>query len=147
MRSLGPPQHHYVVMAALWNLDRWIREGEAPPEAPRLKALASDKPGAPPRFVLDAVGNVQGGIRTPWVDVPTARLSGLGLGDPLGAALFGVTEPFDQEMLNKLYPTGRAEYLKKFGKSLELAIEAGFILPADASEIRALAAVMYHKVK
>ena len=138
------PQHHYVVMAALWNLDRWVREGEAPPEAPRLKALAGDKPGAPPQLVLDAVGNLQGGIRTPWVDVATARLSGLGPGDPLGAALFGVTEPFDQEMLDKLYPSGRAEYLKKFDKSLESAIEAGFILPADASEIRALAALMYH---
>jgi hypothetical protein len=140
------PQHHYVMMAALWNLDRWVREGEAPPEAAHLKALAGDR-GSPPQFVLDAVGNVQDGIRTPWVDVPIARLSGLALGDPLGAGLFGVTEHFDQAMLDNLYPAGRGEYVKKFDTSLVSAIKSGFILPADAAEIRTLAAAMYQGSK
>jgi hypothetical protein len=149
--ALGPqptplnsaPQHHYVLMAALSNLDRWVKDGKAPPKAPPLTALPGDKPGAPPTLVLDANGNAEGGIRTPWVDVPTARLSGLG-----GAAgQFGVTEPFDQATLDKLYPAGRAEYMGKFNKSLELAIKSGFILPADAVEIKALAAVMYSGLK
>ncbi len=137
------PQHHYVMSTALWSLDRWVKDGKAPPAAPRLKTQAGDKPGAPPQLVLDTNGDAEGGIRTPWVDVPTARLSGLGNSPGILAFLLGVTEPFDQAMLDKLYPGGRAEYLKKFNKSLESAIKLGFILPADGADIKALAASMY----
>jgi len=137
------PQHHYVLMTALWNLDRWTRDGKMPPVAPRLKTHAGDKSGAPPQLVFDANGDAEGGIRTPWVDVPTARLSGLGNSPGAIGALFGVTEPFDQATLDKLYPGGRAEYLKKFDKALESAIKSGFILRADAPDIKALAASMY----
>jgi hypothetical protein len=137
------PQHHYVLMTALWNLERWVKDGKMPPVAPRLKTLAGDKPGAPPQLVLDANGDAEGGIRTPWMDVPTARLSGLGNSPGAMGALFGVTEPFDQATLDKLYPGGRAEYLKKFDKALESAIKSGFILRADAADIKALAAAMY----
>src|SRR3546814_9293284 len=65
------PQHHYVMQAALRALDRWVRTGEAPPIAERLQVSDS---GA---LVLDAHGNARGGVRSPWVDVPTAQLSGL----------------------------------------------------------------------
>jgi Alpha/beta hydrolase domain len=137
------PQHHYVLMTALWNLDRWVKDGKMPPIAPRLKTVAGDKPGASPQLVLDANGDAEGGIRTPWEDVPTARLSGLGNSPGASGALFGVTEPFDEAMLGKLYPGGRAEYLKKFDKALDSAIKSGFILRADAADIKALAAAMY----
>jgi hypothetical protein len=137
------PQHHYVLSTALWNLDRWVKNGKMPPVAPRLKTLAGDKPGAPPQLVLDANGDAAGGIRTPWEDVPTARLSGIGNSPGAVGALFGVTEPFDQARLDKLYPGGRAEYLKQFDKALDSAIKAGFILRADAADIKALAAAMY----
>jgi hypothetical protein len=137
------PQHHYVVMTALWNLERWVRDGKEPPKAPRLNTLAGDKPGAPLQLVLDANGDAEGGIRTHWIDVPTARLSGLGNSPGAIGALLGVTEPFDQAMLDKLYPGGRAEYLKKFDKALDSAIKSGFILRADAPDIKALAAAMY----
>jgi len=144
--ALGPqpipinsaPQHHYVVMAALAGLDRWVRDGKAPPHAPRLSAHA-DKPGAAPTFAVDSNGIAKGGIRTPWVDVPIARLSGQGGGNPQ----FGLTQPFDQAKLDKLYPSGRGEYLKKFEVALATAIKSGFILPADAAEIKALASAMY----
>jgi Alpha/beta hydrolase domain len=137
------PQHHYVLMTALWNLDRWVKDGKMPPIAPRLKTATGDKPGAPLQLVLDSNGDAAGGIRTPWEDVPTARLSGLGNSPGAIGALFGVTETFDQATLDKLYPGGRAEYLKKFDKALDSAIKAGFILRADAPDIKALAAEMY----
>jgi hypothetical protein len=137
------PQHHYVVEAALWSLDRWVRTGQAPPEAPRMAAVAGDKPGDPPTLVYDANGNTEGGIRTPWVDAPTARLSGLGNSGGAFGFLVGVTEPFDQAKLATLYPGGRQEYLAKFDASLSAAIRSGFILPADEAEIRALAEAMY----
>lgn len=134
------PQHHYVAMAALSQLDRWVRTGKAPPKAPRMEIVKPEKAGEAPKLVLDAEGNAQGGIRTPWVDAPTAKLSGFGnTGGPFGF-LVGTTQPFDAATLGKLYPGGRPEYLKKFDASLSAAVKGGFILKADEGEIRALAA-------
>jgi hypothetical protein len=138
------PQHHYVVEAALWNLDRWIRTGKTPPKGVPMKLREADKPDAPPSLVLDANGLAEGGVRTPWVDVPIARLSGVGnSGGPLGN-LAGVCEPFDAATLGRLYPGGKSAYMKKFEASLASAIKAGFILPADKRDILDLAALAYH---
>jgi hypothetical protein len=124
------PQQHYVVQAALWQLDWWLQKGQAPPKAPTLK-LTEDKP---PKLVTDANGLAEGGVRTPWVDVPTARLSGAG-------SMVGIGKPFDTAALQRLYPGGKGEYLKKFEASLDTAIKAGFILPDDKVEIMGLAAL------
>jgi Alpha/beta hydrolase domain len=137
------PQHHYVVEAALWNLDRWIRTRQAPPKGEPMEIKPGENAEAPPTFMLDANGLAKGGVRTPWVDVPTARLSGVGnSGGPLGF-LVGVCEPFDAATLARLYPGGKREYLNKFEASLSSAIEAGFILAADRQEILELAAIAY----
>jgi hypothetical protein len=137
------PQHHYVLEAALWNLDRWIRIGQAPSKAGPIELSQDDQSGAPAGFVLDANGLAEGGVRTPWVDVPTARLSGVGnSGGPLGF-MVGVCEPFDSATLDRLYPGGKNAYLKKFEASLDLAIKAGFLLPADKQEILDLAGISY----
>lgn len=134
------PQHHYVAEAALAGLDTWVRTGKAPPKAPRLDLTAAAAPGQAPKLVPDANGNSKGGIRTPWVDAPTARLSGAGnAGGPFGF-LVGSTEPYDAATLARLYPGGKADYLKRFDASLDRAVAGGFILKADAPEIRALAA-------
>ena len=137
------PQHHYVIHAALWHLNEWIRTRKAPPRAVPLTLTSAGQPGRSSQFVVDAHGIVVGGVRTPWVDVPTARLSGVpNAGGPL-AFLVGVTEPFDAPTLDRLYPGGRREYLRKFEASLSAAIKAGFILAADRQEILDLAALGY----
>jgi hypothetical protein len=137
------PQHHYVAMAALSQLDRWVATGKAPPKAPRLATEPAAKAGEAPKLVLDANGNAKGGIRTPWVDAPTARLSGFGnTGGPFGF-LVGTTQPYDAATLARLYPAGKADYLKRFDASLGAAVKGGFVLPADQAEIRALAAANY----
>jgi len=136
------PQHHYVVEAALWNLDRWIKTGQAPPKAAPIK-LKDGQPGVPASLVLDTNGLAEGGVRTPWVDVPIAHLSGVGNSGGAVGFMAGVCEPFDAATLDRLYPGGKNEYLKKFEASLALAIKAGFILPADRQEILDLAAISY----
>jgi hypothetical protein len=137
------PQHHYVMQAALAALNRWVVSGQAPARGQRLNVNQS----AVPQLVPDESGNATGGIRSPWVDVPTARLSGLapGLGQaPRGLAdLLGVTEPLNAAKLSALYPGGQAEYVGKFNASLKSAIAAGFILPADETEIQAIAAYSF----
>lgn len=133
------PQHHYVAQAALAGLESWVRTGKAPPSAPRMEMTPGATPTAPPVLTLDDNGNVKGGIRTPWQDAPTAKLSGFGNSGGPFAGLLGSTEPFDAATLQKLYPGGKAEYLKAFEASLAKAVKAGFILPADQAEARALA--------
>jgi hypothetical protein len=134
------PQHHYVMQAALAALNRWVVAGQPPPHGQRMNVTES----APQQLVLDENGNATGGVRSPWVDVPTARLSGLGqTGGGMMAALFGVTETFDAAKLSALYPGGQTEYVGKFNTALKSAISAGFILPADEAEIKALAAYSF----
>jgi hypothetical protein len=136
------PQHHYVAQAAVSALDAWVRTGRAPPSAPRLE-LVPGAAGAAPSLALDEVGNARGGIRTPWVDVPTAKLSGFGNTGGAFAGLLGTTEAFDAATLKRLYPGGKADYMRKFDAALARAVKAGAILPADQTEARALAAALY----
>ncbi len=132
------PQQHYVAQAALARLVRWATDAVAPPEAPRL---VLDDAGT--GYRLDDRGNALGGIRTPWVEVPTALLSGLGQSGESFAMLFGRTEPLDEAALAALYPGGKAEYLERFAASLDATIAAGFLLEDDRGEILEVAAASY----
>ena len=136
------PQHHYVAMAALAGLDRWVRTAKPPAKAARMMTEPGES-GKPPKLIADANGNTKGGIRTPWVDAPIAKLSGSGnTGGPFGF-LVGSTQPFDAATLARLYPGGKADYMKAFDASLSRAVKEGLILPADRAEIRDLAAAGY----
>jgi hypothetical protein len=131
------PQQHYIGLAALDALVAWAAGGPVPPRAPRLE-LDADQ-----HLVLGEHGIARGGIRTPWVDVPTATLSGLGQTGSGFAVLAGRTEPFDGPTLERLYPGGRADYLDRFAASLDATIAAGFLRSDDRAEILALAEASY----
>jgi hypothetical protein len=126
------PQQHYVLMAALAHLERWARDGTPAPHAP---LLATTGAGDTLALERDEHGNVLGGLRTPWVDVPNAVLTGIGA---LGAGftfLFGVTRPFDAATLAELYPGGVDDYTLKFEAAAESARAAGYLLEEDLPEI------------
>lgn len=126
----GP--HHWVLKAAIRALNHWVREGVAPPIAPRLELSGS-------RIKRDANGNALGGIRMPQVEVPTAKLSGEGQSGSVFCLLFGTTVPFDPAKLTALYPT-EGSYVAAFNAAADAAIGAGFLLPEDASLMKAFAA-------
>jgi hypothetical protein len=130
------PQQHYVLQAAIAHLDRWAGGGAPPPEAPRL-ALGGDGGGP---LAVDALGIAKGGLRSPWVDAPTAVLSGFGQSGSDWAFLFGTTRALDGATLARLYPGGRSDHLARFARAIEEALARGFLLEADAPEIRAVAA-------
>jgi Alpha/beta hydrolase domain len=140
------PQHHYVVQAAIAALNTWVRTGEPAPPAPPIEVRDPGETEAP-QPVLDGNGLAQGGIRTPWVDVPTARTSGDGGAvdslESVMAAIFGSGEPFDDATVRRLYPGGVTEYLERFTAALDTAIKSGFILAADRAEILELASATY----
>jgi hypothetical protein len=132
------PQHHYVECAAVEQLNAWVRGEAKPPSAPRLDLRPDGRD-----FRRDELGIANGGIRTPWTDVPTAVLSGTGQRGELFAFLFGTTAEISAAELGRLYPGGEADYLAKFSGSLDAAIAAGFLLAEDRAEILALAAAAW----
>ena len=130
------PQHHYVLQAALSQLHAWVSAGRTPPSGRPIEMIG-DQP------VLDEHGIVRGGVRTPWVDVPIARTSGTGGEESRMASIFGSGEPFDASTVQRLYPNGVGDYLRRFTVSLDSAIESGFLLAADRQEILELAAATF----
>ena len=126
--NTGP--HTYVLRAAVHALDSWIRTGEAPASRPSLDI--SDR-----KFVLDAKGNVTGGIRTPQVDVPVATLSGLGQTGSALCSLFGTTvTPPPAAFDSWVMPNGRGAFDSQWLSSLDAAVAKGDILEPDAVHLR-----------
>jgi hypothetical protein len=119
--------HHYVTQAALAALDRWAWDGTAPASAPCLE------PGT------DEHGIAVGGVRTPWVDVPLAVLSGLGQPGDGWDSLFGSAVPLPDATIAALYPGGIDDYVARFTVATDRAVAAGFLLAADRAEILAVA--------
>ena len=128
------PQHE-VAQAAVTSFLHWVDDG-TPPASPRPFTLAST---SPPVLALDAHGNVEGGVRTPAVDVPVATLSGA---PPKGSSrlcgLFGSTVPFPPATLVARYGS-KAGYLAAFTADLDRAIAAGYLVPADRAPLLAQA--------
>ncbi|MFF5966460.1 alpha/beta hydrolase domain-containing protein [Streptomyces collinus] len=114
----------YVSGAALVALRRWAADGEPAPDFPLISRAGDGDEVLPP---FDEVGNVVGGLRTPWVDVPIARYDWRG--QSLGGS--GRTFPFSDEKLTALYGTPDT-YHSKFQASVREAERRGVLLPEDA---------------
>jgi hypothetical protein len=134
--SVNEGPQHFVAQAALVALTRWVADGVAPPSAPPLQLSSV----SPPRIARDDAGNALGGVRTPAVDVPVSALSGEAPpGTSRLCALFGSTVRFDEATLVDRYGD-KGNYLRAYGRSLDQAIAAGFLLESDRAELEALAA-------
>jgi hypothetical protein len=133
------PQHQ-VLRAALHHLVDWTRGGAPPPASPRI-AVGRLRDG-PSGFVVerDELGIAKGGIRTPAVDVPVSTLSGDPIPDSPGfCQLFGSTTPFEPGRLTEMY-VNPAGYRERFNRSLDEAIDAGFVLRPEGETWRKVAA-------
>jgi len=123
----GP--HHWVLQAALRHLDEWVTRGTLPP---------AGGPGIDEPVVLDANGNVTGGVRSPHVDVPVAAIRGTGNGAPGPVnfcGLFGTTTALSEAQLDALYPNHGA-FVSAWFASLHEAVDGGFILEEDARRLK-----------
>ncbi len=86
-----------VAFDAAWRaLDEWVRKGIPAPHADPIR-VEDGKP------VLDEFGNVTGGVRSPFVDVPTATWFGSSTGTSF-CFIAGHEVPFDSARLKRLYP-------------------------------------------
>jgi Alpha/beta hydrolase domain len=114
----------YVINSAFAHINQWVESGFPPASTPRFQYTSL----SPATFAYDSNGNVVGGIRTPFVDVPVARLSGVSAGGAGFCVLFGSTTPFSQAQLAKLYPSHDA-FVWQFAFATIRSAEKGWILP------------------
>lgn len=132
-----------MMQAALAAIDGWLRTGRPPASTTPLMIASGGKPGDPPALMLDTNGLARGGVRSPWVDVPTIRLSGKGDPNSFIGMLAGSGDPFDKAKLAQLYPGGKADYLRRVTRALDMAIVAKHILREDRQEILDIAAINF----
>jgi hypothetical protein len=137
---------------ALNHLFEWVDKGKTPPRAERI-ALDRDTSNDGSLMALDAHGNVKGGARTPYVEVPTANfgvrneaanppvpnpspwIAAHGQGAPAQmCGLAGYQQNLSKDQLKTLYGTPKA-YQEKVKKSLAELEKAGWSLPVYRSLI------------
>jgi hypothetical protein len=115
----------YITRAALQNLQQWVIQGRLPPIAPPLATRGTE-------IARDADGNALAGVRSVWIDVPTASYQGsLGLG---AMAVIGRKTPYAPEKLRTLYPTS-SDYSARVRLSVEESVRERMILAEDANGI------------
>ena len=112
--------------AILRNLDAWVRTGKP---APRVDPIQVEN-GAP---VLDEFGNVKGGIRSPFVDVPTSRWFGNSTGASF-CRIAGHEEPFQPARLAALYSTKDA-YVNAVRRNVAQLVEDRVLTPEDGGDL------------
>jgi hypothetical protein len=132
-RPINNGPHHYVFNRAVQALNEWVENGTLPPQSPQLELNSEGSD-----YLYDDLGNVLGGIRTPYVDSPSAVL----LGDANTGAgfcrLFGSTSLFSGEQMASLY-VDEAGYVQAVTDATNNAVTADFLLREDADAIIAWA--------
>ncbi|WP_028280820.1 alpha/beta hydrolase domain-containing protein [Arthrobacter sp. H5] len=112
--------------AALRNLDLWVREGVAPPRADPIVV----RDGAP---VLDEFGNVQGGLRSPFLDAPTSTWYGTATGASF-CFIAGYERPLSQDVIDSLYRNHGA-YVKAVKESVRTLERQAFLTGYDTRNL------------
>jgi hypothetical protein len=112
--------------AAFRNLDAWVRKGKSPPRVAPIEV-------ADGKAVLDYHGNVRGGIRSPFVDVPTATWTGSSTGASF-CFIAGHEIPFDKAKLKLLYPK-HSNYASDVQRSVNALVREGTLLREDGAEL------------
>jgi hypothetical protein len=143
--------HTYELRAAMAAANHWIASGTVPRQSPRLEV----NPANHESFLVDSNGNALGGIRTPQVEAPVAKVSGIGQpgSTPIGTqpsnastissqtlcGILGTTVPFSAAQLTALYPT-HAAFVAKWDAATAAEVREGYLLPSDAQTLDRVAA-------
>jgi hypothetical protein len=112
--------------AAFANLDLWVRKNVPPPPG----ALINFQNGTP---VLDQFGNPTSGVRSPYLDVPTAQWFASSSGPGL-SFLLGYFRPFDAQHLKPLY-NSHEQYLDAVISDTRKLVNQRYITREDGEEI------------
>jgi hypothetical protein len=131
----NPYPFGYVADAAFADLTKWLDVGTPPPRAARIE-VTDTRAGTTDR---DRFGNAIGGLRTPFVDVPTATYTptDTGVHDTLLSGLcplIGFSTPFSHATLHALYPS-HADYLTRVTRETNELVHNGFWVASDAATV------------
>ena len=135
---LRVPIMTYALDAAWANLTRWVRDGVPAPRAARVAVENGGTPRA--RVVVDRHGNAVGGVRTPYVDVPTATYFTSTKGPGLCGNL-AHKEDFDWATLNRLYGSPEG-YSAKLAASVEQLVNDRWLTESDGRQIKGRGATL-----
>jgi hypothetical protein len=122
---------------AISAISKWALNGTLPPVAERLE-VTDDMLS----FQYDEYGNVLGGVRNPYVDVPAAILSGEGQTGPRSCSYRGTTSLFSLSAMASMY-IDKTGYINAVGEAAEDAVSKGFLLPPDAERVKAAAPLQW----
>ena len=116
----------------LVNLVDWLTKGTAPPKSAPIEMSNGE-------IVRDEYGNAKGGVRTPYVDLPTVRYtaSAPALNNAnMARRMIGLQEPLAADKLHSLYKS-RAEYLKRFDQEIDRLIAGRWVSSHDGEQLKA----------
>src|SRR5258708_4234723 len=122
-----------VVNAAFADLTKWVDRCVSPPHADRIQVSSTGS------IVRDSLGNALGGLRTPFVDVPTATYTPT---DTVAhktvfsgfCILYGYKTPFSHATLKSLY-RNHGQYVARVVEESNLLVREGFWLRPDAQKV------------
>lgn len=109
------------------NLKTWVENGTPPPPSQNIEVVEG-------KAVLDANGNVKGGVRSPFVDVPASTWNGNSTGQSF-CRIAGHEIPLTPPQLAALYPSQQA-YEDAFRTSVDDLVKARFITPEDGAALK-----------
>ncbi len=123
--TLNPFPLAYYINGFLEKLFIWKVNGIAPASAGPIKR------GENAKLVYDKHGNVVGGFRSPYVDIPRASYSGF---NPSGEGISGIIARFETEKLKMLYGN-RGHYLFLFKEYTDKQVADGWLNSSDADRM------------
>jgi hypothetical protein len=118
----------------LHHLVRWVDQGIVPPRATPLEIDNELADGS--RLALDASGNVRGGVRNTYVDVPAAVY-----GVPNApsnvflCSIAGWRVPYTEDTLRDLYGN-KGGYISRLNRRLMELVREGWMLPEYTDDVR-----------
>ena len=132
------PIQIYAGDAAFANMDRWVKDGAAPPRALRISIENGGTPQA--RVVKDQHGNALGGVRSPYLDVPNATYyvsrPGALLAPGVRCEEIGFKTPFSWAKMAALYGSPKG-YLSKVNQSVDRLVKERWLTESDGRTIKA----------
>jgi hypothetical protein len=128
---LRVPIMTYALDSAFANLTRWVRDGIPAPRAARIRVESGGTPEA--RVVVDEHGNAVGGVRSPYVDVPTGTYFTSTRGPGLCGNLAHL-QAFDWAKLNRLYGSPEA-YAIKIAASVDQLVRDRWLTASDGRRV------------
>ena len=139
--SLPVSDFPWGAMAAMGlnHLIEWVDHGIVPPHAARLE-FDNDPANDGSRLALDRNGNVKGGVRNTYVDVPAAAygVPNAGATPPaqFNCSIAGWRVPYDTETFEKMY-RNKGAYISAINRRLMELVREGWMLPEYTDDVRA----------